>query len=82
MSEHYVVEIDKDTLITHDGEFQLGFFKMDLETFLKKSIVDYQVVYWIPDVVTKRYRKLNYQKHLKANSETVTSSPSQDQSTH
>jgi hypothetical protein len=60
----FVVEIEKNLLITHDGEFQLGVFKMDLETFLQKAKVPFEQTYWLPDIASKRYKKINYQKHL------------------
>lgn len=53
-------------LITHDGEFQLGFFKMSLEEFLEKVSVDYVVTYWIPDPMGNRYKRSNYRNHLKS----------------
>jgi hypothetical protein len=62
----FVVEIEKDVLLTHDGEFQLGYFRMDLDTFLQKSGVEYEQTYWIPDVMSKRYKRVNYQKHLES----------------
>lgn len=61
----FVVETENG-LITHDGEFQLGFFRMSLEYFLGKVGVDYEVTYWLPDPMGKRYKKSNYQKHLKS----------------
>lgn len=64
MSKLYVVEIEKNVLVTHDGEFQLGFFRMDLKNFLEKTGVDYEETYWLPDTVSKRYKKMNYQNHL------------------
>ena len=60
----YVVEISKDTLITHDGEVQLGFFSMSMDEFLKKVKVDCVETYWLPDIFSNRYKRLNYQKHL------------------
>lgn len=62
----YVCQIEENVLITHDGEFQLGFHKISLEEFLKNAKVKYQETYWIPDIVSKRYKKTNYQKHLKS----------------
>jgi hypothetical protein len=60
----FVVEVGKNLLITHDGEFQLGFFKMGIDTFLKKAKVPVEQTYWLPDVVSKRYKRISYQKHL------------------
>jgi hypothetical protein len=62
----YFCQLDKDTIITHDGYCQLGtFHKMTKEKFLSMVKVEYIEVNWIPDVFTKRYKRLNYQKLLK-----------------
>jgi hypothetical protein len=66
MSRNLFVVETKNGLITHDGEFQLGFFRMSLEDFLKKVGMDYQVTYWLPDPMGNRYKRSNYQKHLKS----------------
>jgi hypothetical protein len=60
----YVVEVKENTLITHDGEVQLGVFHMSINEFLQKSNVEYIETYWLPDTFSHRYKRLNYQKHL------------------
>jgi hypothetical protein len=60
----YVVEIEDNTLITHDGEVQLGVFHMSINEFLQKSSAEYIETYWLPDTFSHRYKRLNYQKHL------------------
>jgi hypothetical protein len=65
MSELFVVKLEDNKVLTHDGEFQLGIFHMSLEEFLSKAKSDFQETYWIPDSVKKRYKRINYQKHLK-----------------
>lgn len=62
----YFCEIKKNTIITHDGFFQLGFFRMCKEDFLEKVKVKYIEVYWIPNVVIDRYKTVSYQNHLRA----------------
>ena len=66
MSKLFVVELDENKLITHDGEVQLGIFFMSLEKFMSMAGVNYQETYWIPDVASNRYKRINYQKHLNA----------------
>lgn len=61
----YVVRTSETTLITHDGNVQLGFFHSTLEEFMKLQRADYVEVHWIPDPIAKRYKKISYQKHLK-----------------
>jgi hypothetical protein len=61
----YVVKLDEDTLLTHDGEAQLGIYHITLENFMSMSKKDYIETYWIPDVFSNRYKRNNYQKHLK-----------------
>jgi hypothetical protein len=61
----YVYELNENSLITHDGEVQLGHFNMKLQDFLKKVKVDYTVSYWLPDPFVKRYKRVNYQNHLR-----------------
>jgi hypothetical protein len=60
----YVVEIEKNKLITHDGEVQLGMYFMSIDQFLEKASVDYVTTYWLPDTFSHRYMRVNYQKHL------------------
>jgi hypothetical protein len=62
----YVVEIEKNKLITHDGEVQIGVYHMSLKDFLEKTKVDYIETYWIPDIFSQRYKRINYQHHLKS----------------
>lgn len=64
MTLYYCI-IDENTFITHDGYMQLGYHKMPIKEFLEKSKVNYVEVYWVPDVFTKRYKRLPYQVHLK-----------------
>lgn len=61
----YVVEVKKNTLITHDGEIQLGVFFMSMSEFLEKVNTEYVETYWIPDIFSHRYKRNAYQKHLK-----------------
>jgi hypothetical protein len=60
----YVVKVNENMLITHDGEVQLGLFHMNIDEFLQKSSVEYIETYWLPDTFSHRYKRLNYQKHL------------------
>jgi hypothetical protein len=60
----YVVEIEKNKLITHDGEVQLGMFTMSIKQFLKSVKEEYTQTYWLPDTFSHRYKRVNYQKHL------------------
>lgn len=62
---HYVVEIEENKLITHDGEIQLGMISMSMKQFLEKVGVEYTETYWLPDIFLKRYKRVNYQRHLK-----------------
>lgn len=61
----FVVKLEDNKLLTHDGDTQLGIFHMSLEEFLSKAQADFQETYWIPDPVKSRYKRVNYQKHLK-----------------
>ncbi len=62
----FVVELEENKLLTHDGEVQLGIFNMSLESFMSMTKVKYQETYWIPDVAGNRYKRVNYQKHINA----------------
>jgi hypothetical protein len=64
MTLYYYI-VDKDTIVTHDGHVQLGLFHMSEEYFLSKVEVEYLKVYWIPDIFYKRYKRVNYQHHIK-----------------
>ena len=61
----YVVKLDEDTLLTHDGEVQLGIYHTTIENFMSTVKEKYIETYWIPDVFSHRYRRNNYQKHMK-----------------
>jgi hypothetical protein len=63
----YVHQKNKNLLITHDGNVQLGVYFMTLEKFNSLSKVNYIETYWIPDTFNIRYKRLNYQKHLNSN---------------
>ena len=60
----YVCEIKENLLITHDGHIQLGIYNLSLKEFFENSKIEYMETYWIPDTFNKRYKRLNYQKHL------------------
>lgn len=61
----YVVKINEDMLITHDGEVQLGIYHTTIENFMSMAKENYIETYWMPDVFCHRYKRNNYQKHLK-----------------
>ena len=61
----YVVKLNEDMLITHDGEVQLGIYRMTIENFMSMTKENYIETYWVPDVFFHRYKRNNYQKHLK-----------------
>lgn len=65
----YVVQIKENVLITHDGNVQLGIFYTSLENFMTLQKSDYIETYWIPDPMSKRYKRISYQKHLRSNGE-------------
>lgn len=65
MSKLFVVKLEENKLLTHDGESQLGIFHMSLEKFMSMTKAEFQETYWIPDSVKTRYKRVNYQKHLK-----------------
>jgi hypothetical protein len=60
----YVVEVEENKLITHDGEVQLGMFSMTMRQFLERAGAEYTETYWLPDTFSHRYKRVNYQKHL------------------
>ena len=68
----YVVEED-GYLLTHDGNCQLGCYKgMTLEEFLavdRGGHIKYVEVHWAPDAFGNRYKRANFQSHMKASGE-------------
>ena len=58
----YVVQIEEEKLITHDGDVEIGIHHMKLEKFLSMVQVEYQETYWCPDPKGKRYKRVNFQK--------------------
>jgi hypothetical protein len=60
----YVVQVEENKLITHDGEVQLGMFSMTVKQFLESVREEYIETYWLPDTFSHRYKRVNYQKHL------------------
>lgn len=63
----FVTKVSENSVVTHDGKHQLGYFNVSIEKFMSMSNGMHQEVYWLPDIVTDRYKPLNYQNHLKAN---------------
>lgn len=61
----YYYKANEKTIITHDGNVQLGVFYTTPEEFLSKIKVECMETYWLPDVFSKRYKRANYQRHLK-----------------
>jgi len=65
----YVTQLNEDTIILHDGYIQTGVYKnYTVEKFLKlvnKNETLYTESHWIPDIFIHRYKRANYQKHLK-----------------
>lgn len=62
----YYYILNENTFITHDGHIQLGIHNMCIQEFLKNTQVTYIETYWVPDVFSQRYKRVNYQKHLKS----------------
>jgi hypothetical protein len=61
----YVVKVSENILITHDGEVQLGLYNTTLENFMSMTKEEYIETYWTPDTFSQRYKRNNYQKHLR-----------------
>lgn len=61
----YVVKVNENMLITHDGEVQLGLYNTTLENFMSMTKEEYIETYWTPDTFSQRYKRNNYQKHLR-----------------
>lgn len=57
---YYFVQ-DETTIITHDGNIQLGIFH-DLNLF--KNNENFVETYWYPDTYNNRYKRINFQRHL------------------
>ena len=52
-----------DKCITHDGYMQLGTHSHSAERHKELNpAVDWQEVYWIPDVFSKRYKRVTFQQ--------------------
>ena len=61
----YFVKVNENMLITHDGEVQLGLYNTTLENFMSMTKEEYTETYWMPDTFSQRYKRNNYQKHLR-----------------
>jgi hypothetical protein len=57
---YYYVQ-DENTIITHDGNSQLGVFN---NVDLLKNNELYIEVHWVPDIYINRYKRINFQRHL------------------
>lgn len=62
----FVTILPSGQLLTHDGNVQLGVYRMEIQDFLERTNGIYQLCYWLPDIASSRYKSLSYQKHLKA----------------
>jgi len=68
MDKLFVVDIENGGCVTHDGYVQIGIFPHSVEKHLELNpLVDWQVTYWMPDPLGKRYKKINFQHTMKAN---------------
>lgn len=65
----YVYQLNENTIILHDGYIQTGVYTdYTVERFLKlanKKETLYVESHWCPDIFIHRYKRANYQKHLK-----------------
>ncbi len=68
MKQLFVVSIDDNSCVTHDGYIQIGIFNHSVEKHLKLNpLINWQVTYWMPDPFCIRYKRINYQHTMKAN---------------
>ena len=61
----FVCQWKPNTLITHDGNVQVGIFHMDLDQFMDLVQVPCEETYWVPDCFGNRYQRTNFQAHTK-----------------
>jgi len=65
----YVYQLNENTIVLHDGYIQTGVYKnYTVEKFLNlinKDDVQYTETNWCPDIFIHRYKRANFQKHLK-----------------
>jgi len=68
MKQLFIVDIGNGRCVTHDGHVPLGSFKHSLEKHLELCPEqNWQVTYWMPDPLGKRYKRINFQHTMRAN---------------
>jgi hypothetical protein len=68
MRQLFIKALTEDSCLTHDGIMQLGYHNHSVEKHKTLNPeIDWQEVYWAPDVFAKRYKSVSFQKHLKCN---------------
>ena len=84
MKQLFIVDLENDRCATHDGYIQLGIFSHSAKKHIEMSNaicgddpIDWQLTYWMPDPFCIRYKRVNFQKTVKANE----GSPKTDNST-
>ena len=58
-----------DHVVTHDGNVQLGVLSQTLAEHrrLRHESIAWLEVNWVPDIFNKRYKRVNFQKHMVCN---------------
>ena len=69
MKTLYLCDIDDNKCIIHDGYIQLGVMSHNAKKHIELNPkINWIVVYWIPDIFTKRYTRFTYQQHMRVSS--------------
>ena len=68
MKQLFIVSINENECVTHDGYIQIGIFNHSVEKHLELNpLINWQVTYWMPDVWMNRYKRVSFQKTEKKN---------------
>lgn len=64
----YLHSLSQYSCISHDGYIQLGIFDHSIQKHIELNpTIRWVETYWYPDVFSRRYKRVTFQKTVKAN---------------
>ena len=66
--EIYLVPLNENKCLTHDGYIQIGIFNHSVEKHKELNpCIIWKEVYWYPDIFKNRYKRVKFQRTAKCN---------------
>ena len=59
----FIVPLNENKCLTHDGYIQIGIFNHSMQRHMEiNPCIDWQEVYWFPDIFKDRYKRVKFQR--------------------